>query len=461
MGIGLELAIILGMLLIFMFMGSPVMGALGCTAALSVVFFVEGNYWTYFGSIAFQQGTSMNQLIPPMFILMAEFLSRGGIADDIYAVINIIMKRIRGGLAMATTLACTVFAALCGSSPATAAAIGRISSGAMTSRKYQKGFAIGTVAGAGTLGIMIPPSLPLVFFGILTETSIAKLLMAGLVPGLMISGLMIFTIFLRVRANPQLAGINITQEYLNSKKYKPNNFALDQNALLAELKDDQLLADKTSGRKIIIMVVPAFILILLVLGGMYSGACTAVEAAALGALGAFVIVILQKRLDRPMLKATLTSAARTSCMMMFMAIAGMSLSFVLAYLKIPTTLTLMVLDSGVSKYGLLIGLYVLWLIMGCLMDPGCMVVLTVPFLFQPLVSLGFDPIFIGIASTLAIEIGMITPPVGINLFILRANTDIEMIHIIKGALPYVVVLLASLVLITIFPEIVLFVPHHM
>jgi TRAP-type C4-dicarboxylate transport system permease large subunit len=121
----------------------------------------------------------------------------------------------------------------------------------------------------------------------------------------------------------------------------------------------------------------------------------------------------------------------------------------------------MVVESGISKYGLLIGLYVLWLIMGCLMDPGSMIVLTVPFLFKTLVSLGFDPIWIGIISTLAIEIGMITPPVGMNLFVLRANTDIEMIHIIKGSFPYVIVLLFSLILFTIFPQFILWVPQHM
>ena len=456
-----QLVSIIAMLIVLILLGCPVFAALGCTATLSVWLFFGKDLTVQFANIAYLQSVNMNQLIPPMFILMAEFLARGGVADDIYRAMNLVLGKIKGGLAMATTLACTIFAALCGSSPATAAAMGRISIGAMTKRKYQKGFAVGTVAGAGTLGIMIPPSLTLVGYGILTETSIVKLLMAGLVPGIFISILLIISIAVRARINPSLVGV-ITPEFIASKKYRPDDYAMSADELLTPLQDDETLrTDKHERRHLLLTVIPALVLILVVLGSMYTGICTAVESASLGAIGALIIVVAQRRLTKPALLNTLKSAARNSTMIIFLTIAGLSLSFVLTYLKIPAHLTTMLVEANVNKYVLLIGLYIMWLILGCLMDPGSMVMLTIPFLFDTMCAMGFDPIWLGIVSVVATEIGMISPPVGLNLFVLKANTDIEMKHIMKGCLPYIVVLLLALVLFTVFPQIVMFVPNHM
>jgi tripartite ATP-independent transporter DctM subunit len=428
------------MLLISLFLGVPVSTALGFTALAAIMAFMGSLHLTRFGIIAFTQGTSLNQMVAPLFIVMAEFLARGGMADDIYALLSRLMRRLRGGLALSTTLACTVFAALCGSSPATAAAIGRISISQMTSRGYRPDFAVGTVAAGGTLGIMIPPSLTFVLYGIITETSIAKLLMAGLLPGLMLSAMFCISIIIRVRLNPRIVTDDPPEKTGNAGE-----------------RD----SDGDSLRKGISAAVPAFALIFLVLGTMYTGLATPTEAAGFGAVGALLIVSLQRRLNARIFKETLLASARTSCMILFMIIMGFCLSYVISYLGIAQQLATFIIGSGLNRWSVMIMLFVLWFIMGCLMDPGSMVILTVPFIYPALIGMGFDAIWLGVVSTLCVEIGMITPPVGLNLFILRSISDVPMGMIIKGALPYVGVLITGLTILCVFPQIALFLPSMM
>ncbi len=457
MSIITEVVIILAFLLTCIFLGCPVMGAIGCTAIAAMAVFIKQDFLPKFATIAYEQGISPNQLIAPLFVLMAEFLARGRIAEDLFSVINMLLKKIRGGLALATTLACTVFAALCGSSPATAAAVGRIAFDSMTSRGYRKDMAIGTVAGGGTLGIMIPPSITLVSYGILTETSIAKLLIAGLLPGLMLSGLMLLSTIVRSIINPRLVGV-FSKKQLENHEYRDSDYTIDPRN-----PPQEVTSDMTGKQKLIytLKILPAFALIIIVLGSMYAGIATPTEAAGIGAIGAFLIVVVQRRMSKDVYVGALKATARTSAMMIFLVIAGFSLSFVLAYLGIPSALTQAIVSSGMSKYAVLILLYVLWFILGCLMDPGSMVILTVPFLFSTLMSLGFDPIWLGVVSTLCVEIGMITPPVGLNLFVLKSAVGVDMNNIIRGSIPYVLVLILGLVILTIFPGIALYLPNHM
>jgi tripartite ATP-independent transporter DctM subunit len=372
---------------------------------------------------------------------------------------NYIMKKIKGGLALATVIACTIFAALCGSSPATAAAVGRVSVGAMTRRRYRKDFAVGTVAGGGTLGIMIPPSITLVAFGILTETSIAKLLIAGLLPGVLLACLMCVYVFIRSRLQPDIVGDFSSAKDL--QKLEAGKIDIDAYDVDVKTLTMPMTIEMQGTRRDVIRVVPAVVLILIVLGSMYTGAATPTESAAIGVIGAFAITAALKRMKRNIFSESLRACARTSCMMIFLCVGGLCLSFVVAYLGIPDILTSAIVNMGVNKYIIIIILYVLWLVMGCLMDPGTMIVLTIPFLFITLVDLGFNAIWIGIVSTICVEIGMITPPVGMNLFILKNSTDLDLKWIIKGTLPYVGVEIAGLVLITIFPQIALFLPQHM
>ena len=448
-----QLGVIIFILFLTIFIGAPVSFSLCFTAIIATLIYLEPSQLLQIGSIAFSKATDMNQLIAPLFILMAEFLARGDVAADIFTILNKYLQRIKGGLAVSATLASTIFAALCGSSVATAAAIGRVSIAQMIRRGYQPAFAAGTVAAGGTLGIMIPPSIPFVIFGIITETSIAKLLIAGILPGLMLSGIMIVSILIRTRLNPSLVNYQAAGEAA-----EPSG---EKGAVLATAVDPLETAPKTSFSKDLVILLPAGLLILLVLGSLYTGLATPMESAGFGAVGALVLVLCLRRLKRNVFAETLKAATKTSTMILFVVICAMTLTYVVSYLGIAQALSDAIVGIGVNKWVVIILLYALWFIMGCLLDPGSMISLTIPFIFPTLVNLGFDPIWIGVVSTLCIEIGMITPPVGFNLFVIRSITDVPIKEIILGVLPYVVILVIALAILTIFPQIALFLPSKM
>jgi tripartite ATP-independent transporter DctM subunit len=437
----LVLITLLAILLTAIFIGTPVAFALGFTTVASTLLYLSPNQLAQIGTMAFNQGTSMNQLVAPLFILMAEFLARGNVAADIFMVLNKYLQRVKGGLALSATLASTVFAALCGSSPATAAAIGRISIKQMIHRGYREDFAVGTVVAGGTLGIMIPPSITFVTYGIITENSIAKLLIAGILPGLLISFLLCLFIVIRVKLNPAL------QEG-SSRQVDEETASFVQEQAGGIGQDLKLL-------------IPSFVLIFVVIGSLYSGIATPTEAAGFGAIGAMLLVLYLRRLTKELFISTLPAAARTSTMILFLVICGLSLSYVISYLGLAQSIAKIIVASGLNKWLVMTMLYILWFMLGCLMDPGSMVILTIPFVYPTIIALGFDPIWLGVVSTLCVEIGMITPPVGLNLFVIRTVTDVPMNKIITGTLPYVLVLITALIIITIFPEIALYLPSRM
>ena len=436
-----------------LFLGMPVSSSLGFTAIMAILLFMEPISLNRLASIAYTQGTSINQMVAPLFIVMAEFLARGGIATDIYDVLNRMMRKIKGGLAISTTLACTVFAALCGSSPATAASVGRISISQMINRGYSPDFATGTVAAGGSLGVMIPPSLAFVLYGIITETSIAKLFMAGLLPGIMISLMFCISILIRVRLNPSLIDVSLKKENQGADPVpeieKPPTTALDSSSQNTSIK---------SGLK---ATIPSFALILIVLGTLYTGTATPTESAGYGAVGAIILVIFLGRMRKGIFIDALKASARTSAMILFIMIFGLVLAHTISHLGIAQNIATAIVGSGTNRWVVMIMLIALWYIMGALMDPGSMVILTVPFIYPSLMQMGFDPIWIGVIATLCVEVGMLTPPVGLNLFVLRGITDVSMGNIIKGALPYVLVLTLAVAILCIFPGIALFLPSQM
>ena len=465
---GLILVIFFGIMLALAFAGSTLFTSLGFTAIAGMMLWLGIRHLQQFGVIAYTQGTSFNQIIAPLFIMMSEFLSQGKIAEDIYAVLSRAVGKFKGGLAIATTLACTVFAALCGSSPATAASIGRISISEMTKRGYAPSFAVGTVAAGGTLGILIPPSITLCFFGILTETSIVKLLIAGILPGIMLSVLLIVSIVIRVRINPKL--INWTQQPGVETKSPGEIDGGTAREIIGEAKklacEESFEAETAAagnGKKEagFSTILPSIVLIFVVLGSMYAGWATPIEAAGYGVLGSLVICLLQKRLTGKMFFGVLQNTARTGTMLIFLIMCGFAMSYVISFLGIAQNIASAIIGSGLNRYVVILILYVLWFILGMLMDPASVVILTIPFLFRALVELGFDPLWIGVISVMASQLAMITPPVGLNLFVLKANCDVPMSQIIVGSLPYVVVLLIGLAIITVFPQITTVLPNLM
>lgn len=441
--------IILVILLTVLFVGTPVAFGLGFVAVLCTLIFLSPDQLYSIGVIAFSQSTSQNQIIAPLFILMAEILSRGGVAADMFVVLSKWMSRLRGGLAISATLAATMFAALCGSSPATAAAIGRISIKEMMSRGYTPEFSTGVVAAGGTIGIMIPPSMAFVIFGIITETSIAKLFIAGILPGLLISALLCTYIIVSSMLFPQQVGQKTSKELPKgqSQVEKVESFAvlLAPGNLLLDLK----------------IMIPPLILISAVIGSLYTGMATATEASGVGAIGAFLIIIFLGRLRLPLFFDICAASARISVMIAFIIIGGLVLSYVVTYIGVAHEFANFIVNLGVNRWVFFSAVMVLWLIMGCLLDPTSMIVMTIPFLFSTFNALGFDPLWVGVVSTLAVEIGMITPPVGLNLFVLTAISDIPMKTIIKGVFPFTFVLLGTLIFLILFPWLATYLPSKM
>ena len=473
MGDGLTLFILIGIMLVVMFAGSPVFSALGFTGLFGVllIFLMFGiNHLPQWGTIAYSQGTSFNQIIAPMFVMMSEFLSQGRIAEDIFTVMNRAVRKVKGGLAVSTTLACTVFSALCGSSPATAASVGRISIQEMTKRGYDPGFAVGTVAAGGTLGIMLPPSITFCFFGLLTETSIVQLFMAGVIPGFMISLLFIIFTLVRVRVNPALvSGVvepaegpkgadeidgDVAREIIEAAQKIAEEERAAKNGILKQPQQKK----KEAG---IITILPALVLIVVVVAAMYSGIATPMEAAGYGVVGSLVITLIQRRMNKQTFSTAMRNTARTGTMIFFLIMCGFVMTYAISYLGISQSIASAVVGSGLNRYVILIIVYLLWLVIGLFMDPASVVILTVPFLFPSLVALGFDPIWIGVVSVICSEVGMITPPVGLNLFVIKAISNVPMSTIIKGSFPYVFVLIFALIVITLFPDIALLLPRIM
>ncbi|MBO4289858.1 MAG: TRAP transporter large permease subunit, partial [Lachnospiraceae bacterium] len=268
MSSGSMLVIIFAIMLITMFLGTPVFTSMGFTAIVVTLIWMRPDLLSRFGKTAYTQGTGFNQVIAPMFILMSEFLSQGHIAEDIYAVLNKSVGKLKGGLAIATTVTCTVFAALCGSSPATAASIGRISIAEMQKRGYDAGFAVGTVAAGGTLGIMIPPSITFCLFGMLTETSIVRLFMAGIVPGLVLSLIIILYIIIVGAVKPSMvgadrkAGSQMTAEEAREIVATAKAMA-NEEAGVVEQPGDTLVAKAKEPN--FLTILPALVLIVIVL----------------------------------------------------------------------------------------------------------------------------------------------------------------------------------------------------
>ena len=412
--LALIILVVAGVLVVCILIGTPICMALGSAAAIGILVFMKNSNLSQLVNVAYSQGTSINQLVAPLFVLMAEFLAIGGVATDIFTFLNVRFKKFKAGLAIAATLTSTIFAALCGSSSATTAAIGRISIKEMIDRGYDPAFTCGVVMAGGTLGIMIPPSMPFVLYGIITEASIAKLFMAGLIPGIMLSAMLCAFAIIRIKRNPDLV-----QSIEGKKLYQPTEE--DAKAVIDKinsLKNEGKPASAPAGtldaleQKVgFLKIVWPLALVFIVLGFIYTGIATPTEAAGVGVMGSFIIVLASRRMNKSMLAEIFSQASKTSAMILMLSICGLGLTYVVSYLGIASSIAEAIAASGLSRWGVMILVYILWLVLGCLMDPGSMVVLTIPFLLPTLNALGFDTIWLGVVSTLMVEVGMITPPV--------------------------------------------------
>jgi tripartite ATP-independent transporter DctM subunit len=354
------------------------------------------------------------------------------------------LKKIRSGLGIAAVLSTTIFAALCGSSPATAAAIGRISIKEMRSRGWDEGLASGLVAAGGTTGIMIPPSITLAVYGIITETSIVDLFIAGVIPGLINSALFIIYILICAKLRPHMVGASSIG----------NTQSDAETSIIAKTSLRNFLND-------LYIVLPPVALILIIFSCLYLGITTPTEMGGLGALIAMFLIILNGRFNFKMLVTVFKDTTKTSVMTLMLVIAGLSLSYVVSVLGLSQKMAVLITTTFSNKWIVLIVIYVIWFVLGMIIDPMSMTILTIPFVFPILIAYGFHPVWLGIVSTVCVEIAMITPPVGMNLFILSSVTGVEMKTVIKGSVPFVLLLIISLILLTVFPKITLILVNSM
>ncbi len=367
----------------------------------------------------------------PLFILMGEILYRSGISEKLFKSLVPWLYRLPGGLLLMNIIACTLFAAVSGSSAATTATVGRITLAEFEKLGYDRRLAMGSLAGAGTLGFLIPPSLIMIVYAILAEVSIGKMFMAGILPGLLLSGIYSSYIIYRGIRNPEIAPK--TQD----------SYSWGERVMA--LKD----------------LAPTLILILMVLGSIYAGIATPTEAAALGVFGATVFAFINRQMNLKILFECLIGAVKTNAMIMMIVVGAGFLSRVMGFLGIPAAITQAITQLDLSPYMLMLLLGGFYILLGCLLDGFSIVVMTLPIALPMVTLAGFDPIWFGIYLILMVEVSQITPPVGFNLFVIQGLTGEPILQIAKYALPFFFLMLLTTVILTLFPQIALYLPQIM
>ncbi|MFH1651673.1 MAG: TRAP transporter large permease [Chloroflexota bacterium] len=406
--------------------------------AMGVVGLLGGWYLTslpgalsVLGQIPYSTTANYTLSVIPLFVLMGQLAYYSGMSRDIYRAGYQWMGHWPGGLAMATTAACAGFAAMCGSSMATGATIGHVALPEMRGRRYDPGLATGCVAAGGTLGILIPPSVAMVVYAMLTEQSIGKLLIAGVLPGILLASLFMLTILVQVKINPSLA---------------PAGPKASMRERLSAIKG-------TWGMMILVVVI---------IGGIYLGVFTANEAAGVGAFIALLLSLINRGLTWQAFYDSLVDTVKTTAMIMGIFVGAMIFSFFLARSELPFQLANYVGGLQLSPFIVLAAIVLLYVILGCLMDAMAMVVLTVPILFPVILQLGFDPIWYGVIMVIIVEQASITPPVGLNVYVIAGIAkDVPMGTIFRGIVPFWFMMMVCIVILTAVPQIALFLPNTM
>jgi C4-dicarboxylate transporter DctM subunit len=413
-------------LLSMLAIGLPVAMSLGLASVLTILFFEHDSL----ASLAlkfFQTFEHFTLLAIPFFILAGNFLTTGGVAKRMINFAIAVVGHLPGGLAIASVLACMLFAAVSGSSPATVVAIGSIVIAGMVRVGYTQSFATGVIVNAGTLGILIPPSITLVIYAAVTETSVGRLFMAGVVPGILLGLSLMVAIYLAAR---------IKKLPRQPKASWSERFNLFREALWGLL------------------------LIVIVLGGIYGGVFTPTEAAAVAAMYAFLCaVFIYRDLHIFEVPRVLLDSARVTVMLMFIICNAFLFGHVLTTAQIPQEIARMIVEANLSPWHFLLVVNIILLVAGNFMDPAPIVLITAPIFFPTAVKLGIDPIHLGIVYVVNMEIGLVTPPVGLNLFVASGITGMPLTEVVRAAVGWLMILVGFLIVITYIPEISLYLPN--
>ena len=414
------------LLFVFMLIGMPVAIALGLSSLVTILVFGRDSL----ASLAlklFETSEHFTLLAIPFFILSGAFMTTGGVAKRMIRFAIACIGHFRGGLAMAAVLACMLFAAVSGSSPATVVAVGSIVIAGMIRAGYTQEFAAGIICNAGTLGILIPPSIVMVVYGAATETSVGKLFMAGVIPGIVLGLMLMAAIYVRARM------VNLPRQ---------------PRATMREVL--------VSGRESIW----GLLLLVIILGGIYGGIFTPTEAAAVAAVYAFFIAVFVYRdIGMSHVPHVLVDAAKVTVMLMFIVANALLFAHVLTTERIPQAIAENIVAMGMPAWQFLIVVNILLLIAGCFMEPTGIILILAPILFPIATRLGIDPVHLGIIMVVNLEIGMVTPPVGLNLFVTSGITGMSVMEVVRAALPWLMVLLVFLVITTYVPQMTLWLPN--
>ena len=367
----------------------------------------------------------------PLFVWMGEILFRTKLSENLFEGLSPWMQKLPGGLIHVNVVGCALFAAISGSSAATVATVGKMSIPELRKRNYPEKILLGSLAGSGTLGLLIPPSIILIIYGVTVQESIAKLFIAGILPGIMIA--ILFMLYVIVWS-------------LINKKLMPKSF--ENFSLFEKIRRSKKL-------------LPVIILILAVIGSIYTGIATATEAASLGVVGALLLSYLQKSLTMQTFKESLLGATKTSCMIAFILAGSSFLSLAMGFTGLPRNLAIWIESMQLSPYILIIVLMIFYIILGMFLDGISAVVLTMAIIEPMIRQAGFDMIWFGIFLVVVVEMAQITPPVGFNLFVLQGMANKDMGYIARSAFPLFLLMILAVFVIIIFPEIALWLPQQM
>ena len=413
-----------------LFMTVPIGFAMGLCGLVGMSLIIgAGPALSLFGTTVYETTVTYDLSIVPLFVLMGAVASRSGLSKELYDAFYAWFGALKGGLALATIGACGALAAICGSSVATAATMSKVALPEMKQRQYAESLATGSVAAGGIIGILIPPSVVLVLYGVLTETSIGDLFIAGFLPGILTVVGFMAVIAIVTRINPEMGPAG-----------DPSTFREKLTAL---------------GQTWAILLLFA-----LVIGGIYFGVFTPTEAAGIGAAGAFAISAMRRRMTFENVRDALMETVRTTAMIFTILIGALTLNNLMVFSGVAGALSGFVSGLEMHPMAVMAIILLIYLIMGCFLDALAMILLTVPIFFPVITNLGFDPVWFGVIVVMVVELGLITPPIGMNVFVIRGMAPhVRLSTIYSGVIPFVVAQLLLIILVFLVPDIALWLPE--
>ncbi len=419
-------------LFVLMLLRVPVGMAMGLVGVTGFAYLVNGDAaLKIIGHTSMRTVTDYTFGVIPMFLLMGAFVSNSGMSRELFRAANSFVGHLRGGLGIATIAACAGFAAISGSSVATAATFATVAYPEMRRYNYPQSFATGVIAAGGTLGAMLPPSTVLAVYGIITEQDIGKLFIAGIIPGLLAASMDMLTV-----------------------------------VMIGWLRPDFLpVAPRHSWKERLIGLRDIWAMLLLfvfVIGGLYGGLFTPTEAGGVGATGALIIGVIRGKLDRLQIRRSLLLGVRTAAAVLTVLIGALLFGYFLTVTQTPQKVTALLTALGLGRYGVLALIMLMYIVLGCLMDSLAMIILTIPIIFPVIMQLGFDPIWFGVIIVMTVELGLIHPPVGMNVFVIKSVVqEVTFSTIFRGVLPFILTDLIRLVILIVFPILALWLPSRM